>query len=322
LPFRAEVLAAGYANGLSIANTYTNDYALDVLGLYDGGTSIIHRTHARGNDLNLTGVTDAVAPANTQTYGYSSANRLATANGAWGAKTFTYDAVGNRTYHTLTPPGGSATTEALAYPGTSNRVISVTVGATTTRQFVYDGAGNITSDTRSGSAYTYTYNNANRLTTVSLSGNLKATYTYNGGAQLIIRVITNSGALNGTTHYVHDLMGNVIAEADSSGNTLREYLSLRETKIAPTRSSRAQVDMPLAVVEDVSGTPVTYYVHADHLNRPVRMTDATKASVWDAVWLPSGAPQAISGTPRSTPASPVSGTSSKPACITTGTGTF
>lgn len=144
--------------------------------------------------------------------------------------------VGNRTYHTLTPPGGSATTEALAYPGTSNRVISVTVGATTTRQFVYDGAGNISSETRSGTAYTYTYtyNNANRLTTVSLSGNLKATYDYNGGAQLIIRVIINSGAFNGTTHYVHDLMGNVIAEADSYGNTLREYLWLPETEIAPT----------------------------------------------------------------------------------------
>jgi uncharacterized protein RhaS with RHS repeats len=88
----------------------------------------------------------------------------------------------------------------------------------------------------------------------------------------------------------------VIAEADSSGNTLREYLWLPETEIAPTRSSRARVDMPLAVVDDVSGTPVTHYVHADHLNRPVRMTDATKTSVWEAVWLPWGAPQSITGT--------------------------
>jgi YD repeat-containing protein len=141
------------------------------------------------------------------------------------------------------------------------------------KTFTYDAAGNITSDTRSGSgsAYTYTYNNANRLTTVSLSGNLKATYTYNGGAQLIIRVITNSGALNGTTHYVHDLMGNVIAEADSSGNTLREYLWLPETEIAPPR-------------------------HADHLNRPVRMKDASTASVWEAAWLPWGAAHSITGT--------------------------
>jgi RHS repeat-associated protein len=54
--------------------------------------------------------------------------------------------------------------------------------------------------------------------------------------------------------------------------------------------------MPLAVVDDVSGTPATYYVHADHLNRPVRMTDATKTSAWDGVWLPWGAPQSITGT--------------------------
>jgi YD repeat-containing protein len=50
------------------------------------------------------------------------------------------------------------------------------------------------SDSRLGNVYAYTYNKANRLKTVSFQGNLVGTYTYNGGEQLIQRVITNSGA--------------------------------------------------------------------------------------------------------------------------------
>ena len=39
------------------------------------------------------------------------------------------------------------------------------------RSIAYDAAGNITSDSRLGSVYAYTYNKANRLKTVSYEGN-------------------------------------------------------------------------------------------------------------------------------------------------------
>ena len=104
------------------------------------------------------------------------------------------------------------------------------------RAFTYDGAGNIATDARSGITYAYTYNNANRLKTVSQSGNLLGTYTYNGREQLATRVITNSGSANGTSclrsgcplasarHFVHDQWGNIIAELDATGATVREYI--------------------------------------------------------------------------------------------------
>ncbi|MCK9910288.1 hypothetical protein MXD81_14175, partial [Microbacteriaceae bacterium K1510] len=72
--------------------------------------------------------------------------------------------------------------------------------------------------------------------------------------------------------------GKIIAEtagggATGSTGTVREYIWLPETEIAPTVDARAQVDRPIAVVDAVStGTPVTYAVHVDHLNRPIRMT--------------------------------------------------
>ena len=60
----------------------------------------------------------------------------------------------------------------------------------------------------------------------------------------------------GTTHYLYDLAGHLLVEADDTGQTLREYVWLD--------------DMPLAVVSDVNtASPNLYYVHADHLDTPV-----------------------------------------------------
>ena len=55
--------------------------------------------------------------------------------------------------------------------------------------------------------------------------------------------------------------------------------------------------LPLAVIADVdTASPNLYYIHVDHLNRPVRMTDGAKVTVWDATWLPHGGVHAITGT--------------------------
>lgn len=45
--------------------------------------------------------------------------------------------------------------------------------------------------------------------------------------------------------------------------------------------------MPLAVVADVDTmSPQLWFVHADHLERPVRMTNSSQAVVRDAVYPP------------------------------------
>ncbi len=55
--------------------------------------------------------------------------------------------------------------------------------------------------------------------------------------------------------------------------------------------------MPLAVVANVdTATPNLYFVHADHLDRPVTMIDSTAAIVWEAVYRPFCEVQSISGT--------------------------
>ena len=83
-PFSGLVSAMTYGNGLTEADSYSLDYEVNRLLLQNGPTSLIDRTHAHADLLNLTGITDAVTPANTQTFGYSAANRLSTASGVYG----------------------------------------------------------------------------------------------------------------------------------------------------------------------------------------------------------------------------------------------
>jgi RHS repeat-associated protein len=55
-------------------------------------------------------------------------------------------------------------------------------------------------------------------------------------------------------------------------------------------------DMPLAVVANVdTSSPSLYFVHADHLNRPIRMTDGSESVVWNAVYNPFGDVYSITG---------------------------
>jgi YD repeat-containing protein len=69
----------------------------------------------------------------------------------------------------------------------------------------------------------------------------------------------------GTTHYVYDLAGQLIAEATDAGSTVREYGWLD--------------DMPLTVVADIDAlSPNLYFVHTDHLDCPLKMTDARERS--------------------------------------------
>jgi RHS repeat-associated protein len=108
-----------------------------------------------------------------------------------------------------------------------------------------------------------------------------ADYTYDGLERMAIRTTQNMTPA-GTTHYLYDRAGRLLVEADDTGQTLREYVWLD--------------DMPLAVVSDVNTmSPNLYFVHADHLDTPVRMTDVSKNVVWDAYFLPFGTAESITG---------------------------
>jgi len=275
MPMSTLIQALDYGNGLDLLNTYTDDYEIDQLGVYDGLTDIIQRVHARADDLNLTGITDNVATANSQTFAYTDTNRLETAGGPWGDLTFAYDATGNRTERVL-DDGQTTQTKVFGYPSTSNLIEDEVTDTVTTRGFTHDDAGNMIRDTRGSTDFDYTINHAGRIAEVEIDEVSAGAYTYNGFSQLAIRSESVAGGPGGPIHYIHDRDGRLLAEADgTSGDILREYIWLNGA--------------PLAVVDDVdTQSPLIYFVHNDHLARPVMMTDASKTSVWEATWLPWG----------------------------------
>ena len=77
-----------HGNGLATTAGYDLDYRLTSLLLQDGATDISSLSYTYTDGMNLTAVNDNVTPANSVSLSYSAANRLATANGAWGNASF------------------------------------------------------------------------------------------------------------------------------------------------------------------------------------------------------------------------------------------
>ena len=71
----------GVRNGLVATRSYTQDYELSRCELTDGALPVIDLSYARGDQINLTAITDNVTAANSATFGYSAANRLNSAAG-------------------------------------------------------------------------------------------------------------------------------------------------------------------------------------------------------------------------------------------------
>jgi RHS repeat-associated protein len=217
-----------------------------------------------------------VTPASSEAFTYTPSHRLAAASGAYGSLSWTYDANGNRTSQVV----GSAT-QTYAYPATSNLLSSIAQSGASTRSFGYDASGNRASDTAGSSSPSEAYDGDGRLITFQNGSSVNGAYVYDAFSRLAQRVVSNVTP-SGTTQYLYDPYGHVILETDGAGNSLREYIWLG--------------DMPVGIIDQVNtSSPVLYYVHADHLDRPVMVTNAAGASVWSAVWTPFGSAQSITG---------------------------
>ena len=276
-----------HGNLLQTTAGYDLDYRLSSLTLKDGATNVSALAYAYTDLVNLTGITDGVTAANSNTLGYSLANRLNAASGAWGSKSFGYDGVGNRITDNTTLLG-TTTNRTQYYGSNDNRLGSIWENGAQLRSYTYDNAGNTLTETRPGESFAYTYNKRNRLSAVTRNTVSYASYGYNALEQLTTRTTTAAGGPTGQIAYTYDLDGHLLTQATaSSGVKTREYIWLPANDNSP-------VDLPLAVIDVATNT--ISYVHADHLGRPISMTNGAKATVWQATWKPWGEVQTLSGT--------------------------
>jgi RHS repeat-associated protein len=233
-----------WGNTTVAARTYDTDgkvSQIDSAGL---------NTYGYDDAFRVTGITDTATSANSWTYSYDLLDRLTSAANSSITQGFTYDADGNR----LTQTGTASQT--LSYPGTSNRLSSVSGSISRTNTF--DAAGHIAND----GTTTYTYNDAGRVISAT-TGSTTTNYVINVLGQ---RVKKSDGST--TTYFAYDEAGHLIGEYDGSGALVQELVWLD--------------DIPVATLRPKSGGGVdVFYIHTDHLNTPRRITrPSDNAIVW------------------------------------------
>ncbi len=157
-----------HGNGLVTTAGYDLDYRLTSLNVMDGTSTVQGNSYSYGDGMNLTGITDTVTAANSNSLSYSPAGRLASASGAWGNVVYGCDAIGNRLSDVVT--GFTNLNLQSTIDSFSSRLTSMTENAAAFRTYNYDGAGNIVTDVRPSESYDYTYNKRNRLSSVTRNG--------------------------------------------------------------------------------------------------------------------------------------------------------
>jgi RHS repeat-associated protein len=244
-----------WGNGLFEFRDYDKDGRLATWE-FRNGSSLLRKDQTFDAASRITAVNDPNVPGSSQAYQYDVLDRLTVAQAGMlptHTKQFAYDAVGNRLNVTL----DSAVTN-FAYSASSNRLQTLS-GALPPGYLL--GAG----------TWSFTYNNANRLTAVQSGVTTIATYRVNALGQ---RVSKNVGGL--ITYFVYDEQGHLLGEYDGAGNLIQETVWLEDLPVATLRPTGTGNPTPIAV----------YYVHADHLGSPRAVTRPSENAImwqWDNV---------------------------------------
>jgi len=212
------------------------------------------------NDANnITRINNIVDTSKHQLFQYDNLDRLtqAQANGTYGLLNYSYDEVGNR----LTD-SDSTNTDTYAYFNTRNQIRDTTDSASTLTDYNHNLAGSVT---KIGTDV-FAHSRVERMSRATVAG-IATTYRYDGKGQ---RTYKRDDATGDIILYHYDETGLLIAETQTDGTTIREYVYLNGE--------------PLAILE--SGN--VYYYHNDHLGTPQKMTDATQTIVWQADYNPFG----------------------------------
>ncbi len=238
-----------YGNSLSHSRDFDLDYRLT--DLTTGTVQDLSYTLNAAN--NITAITNSLDSNRNQSFVYDDLNRLTEAQGIYGIHSYSYDANGNRLTSVI-----DAHVQTYSYATNSHRLLQTQNGGT--QEYGYDANGNTTDNTDRQ----FTYGNNNRLKEAQIANTPVATYIYNGKGERVQKQSTD------TTFYYYDQSGQLIAELDGFGNTLREYLY-------------------------VDGQPLAYvtlgavnFIHTDHLGTPQLITDSNQNIVWSADYTPFG----------------------------------
>lgn len=199
-------------------------------------------------------------PTATETYSYDPLYRLTGVTNPAGTaiEAYTYNKTGDR----LTKAGPGILTGTYGYATGTHHLTAI---GTTTRQV--DARGNTTSSVLASGAYTFSYNQRNRLTSIQKDGTTVGIYVLNALGQRVQKVVGTA-----TTRFDYNEASQLLSEA--TGTTTRDYVWLG--------------DLPIGIVDRNGTTTSLAFIHADGLGTPRAVTDPTGALLWQ--WSYAGNP--------------------------------
>jgi len=249
LPF-GPIASYTLGNGQTIVRSYDANYRFT--DITSPALNLHVARDAVGNIVAL-GNAAGASPA-TETYTYDPLYRLTGVKDASGAlvEAYTYSKTGDR----LTKSAPGLATGNYGYQSGTHRLTAIGSGSRT-----YDANGSTTGNASAGMAWGYGYNGRGQLTVLQQGGATVATYVYDAAAHRIAKTVGSA-----TTRYVYGPSGLV----GEYGVAPRDYVWMDDTPVA------------------VADGPSVAFVHADGLNTPRAVTNATGAVVWN--WAYQGNP--------------------------------
>ena len=237
-------------NGQTVMRSYDANYALT-----DVTSPALNLHFARDAMGNITAQGNAAGanPA-SETYAYDPLYRLTGLKDGNGnaIESYTYSKTGDR----LSKTASGLATGTYGYQSGTHWLTSVGSSART-----YDANGNTTGSATGGETFGYGYNGRNRMTVVQRNNQTVATYSYNAMGQRVAKSSTFPQTVN--QRFAYDEASQLIGEY---GTTNRDYIWLD--------------NLPVATVDTAGATSTVSYVHADGLNTPRAVTNATGSTIW------------------------------------------
>ena len=197
---------ASLGNGISLDKDYSSRYWPTKVHYSSYSTTYLSLGLGYDNVGNITSIDDSRSGYDVTSMQYDNLDRLTRAYGNWGAGTFGYDSVGNRTSKSI---GGHST----SYSYSNNRLTSAS--GYEPASYSYDGRGNMTGN----GAHTFAYGPDNRIKTADG----KFHYYYDGNGLMIMKTDDNTGK---SYAYLYDKSGNVLSEIDQSASLQKDYVYL------------------------------------------------------------------------------------------------
>jgi RHS repeat-associated protein len=251
-----------WGNGAPVIRSHNQDGNVSAIS-----STGLHLSFGYDSAQRLTSVTDLDSSAFSWTYGYDGLDRLTSANDASVTESWTYDANGNR----LTQTGG-VLPGSFTYETTSNRFQSQNAH---NPSHSYDTAGNPLDFYGPPVQYDAEGNVSSGPMTYYTNGARQRAYYDVGGGEQERLVYDDEG------HVLGQYLWDPLATLGSPLDLQQETIWLGDLPIAALMS---------LYTYDTNGNftgtqEVLYYVHADHLNTPRRLTRPADNAViyrWDS----------------------------------------